>query len=238
MTHNQQPYFQLGRAALGAYSTRILFGFLCSLSVLLLIIYLPVSTPPVTVGWSTHSSERIPLSEVQSEEEPESVSGAEENVPPSTRHASPQPAASSGTTASGSEDETADAEEDGSGDSMVRSITTLAVEDQKPEIVGGMGALYLQIHYPPKAQRQGVEGRLKLQFTVGREGDVRRIDVRTSLHPLCDSAAVQALRSVRFRPGTHEGDPVPVRMSLPVRFKLRSKPTTAQNNGFPRSGSP
>jgi hypothetical protein len=43
-----------------------------------------------------------------------------------------------------------------------------------------------------------------------------------SLHPLCDSAAVDALQSVRFHPGTRDGEVVPVRMSLPVRFQLET----------------
>jgi TonB family protein len=87
-----------------------------------------------------------------------------------------------------------------------------------------MSAFYLNIQYPPAARRKGIEGRLELRFTVGADGTVRGIQVAKSLHPLCDSAAVRALRSVRFAPGTHNGEPIPVRMSLPVRFTLRTTP--------------
>jgi TonB family protein len=105
--------------------------------------------------------------------------------------------------------------------SSPQTLAALETTDRHPEIKGGAGALYLQIHYPKAARRQGIEGRLELEFTVDREGKVHAIEVAKSLHPLCDSAAVDALRSVEFRPAMHQGTPIPVRMKLPIRFQLR-----------------
>lgn len=105
--------------------------------------------------------------------------------------------------------------------------TVLEFTEQMPEIVGGLGSYYLNIEYPPQALAAGIQGRLLLEFIVETDGSVSRIDVTQSLHPLCDSAAVAALRRSRFVPGRQEGEPVRVRMRLPVRFVLRNQPSDA-----------
>jgi TonB family protein len=109
-------------------------------------------------------------------------------------------------------------------------VSAFGPNDQKPEIVGGMGALYHNIQYPQEARDQGIEGRLRLEFTVQADGKVRNVEVVDSLHPLCDSAAVEGIRSVRFAPAEHRGTAVPARMTLPVRFRLISVPQTADVN--------
>lgn len=111
-------------------------------------------------------------------------------------------------------------------------MAQLTLQNQ-PHIKGGLGALYLNIDYPRAAREQGVEGRLLVTFTVHPSGTATDIDVIRPLHPLCDSAAVQALRTVRFAPGQKNGTPVPVRMTLPIRFRLLQPkaPATASSGG-------
>ena len=71
----------------------------------------------------------------------------------------------------------------------------------------------------PEGIDQGIEGRLVLAFVVEPTGRPSDIEVLHSLHPLCDSAAVDALRKTRFIPGKQNGRVVRVRMRLPVRFR-------------------
>ena len=59
-----------------------------------------------------------------------------------------------------------------------------------------------------------------LAFVVELDGSLSELEVLQSLHPLCDSAAVNALRKTRFIPGRQNGRVVRVRMRLPVRFRL------------------
>jgi TonB family protein len=87
-------------------------------------------------------------------------------------------------------------------------------------MVGGRSALYLHIKYPLKARKEGIQGRLLLGFRVNEDGQAEDIRVLRSLHPLCDSAAVRALRSVEFAPARRAGTPVAMRTTLPVRFRL------------------
>ena len=238
MMYDQPLYRRVAPPFIGGYSTRILTGFLGSLTVVLLLFHLPFSSVPKQVGWSSRSAEWISISELRTENEEtnRSSSGAKgTSVPPSS--APPQTLLTSA--------ETRNTESDGDGtkknpgreqdepNPSVRSVATLSLADEQPQIIGGMSALYLHIHYPLAARRQGIEGRLELHFTVGRNGSVRDIEVAKSLHPLCDSAAVRALRSVQFTPAKHNGEIVPIRMHLPVRFKLRPDSTTLRSRRFP-----
>ena len=96
----------------------------------------------------------------------------------------------------------------------------LEFAQEAPELVGGLGGLYLHIRYPQAAIDQGIQGQLVLRFVVEPDGRTSEIVVEKSLHPLCDSAAVRALREVAFVPGRQDGKPARVRMRLPVRFRL------------------
>lgn len=100
------------------------------------------------------------------------------------------------------------------------SRLTLRSVKQLPEIKGGIGRYYLNIEYPPEAVEAGIQGRLLLGFVVNEDGSASHIRVLESLHPLCDSAAVRALRRTQFVPGRQDGEKVPVHMRLPVRFTL------------------
>lgn len=104
-------------------------------------------------------------------------------------------------------------------------MAALDPDTEQPAIVGGVGNLYIEIEYPEKAREQGIQGQLKLEFTVEPDGSVNRIEVIESLHPLCDSAAVEGVRSVNFVPAKHNGKAIPVRMTLPVHFRLISFPS-------------
>lgn len=96
----------------------------------------------------------------------------------------------------------------------------LEFAERMPNIAGGLGSYYIHIDYPREAIEKGIEGRLILVFTVEHDGSASEISVLQSLHPLCDSAAVQALRKTRFVPGRQDDEVVRVRMRLPVRFRL------------------
>ena len=96
----------------------------------------------------------------------------------------------------------------------------LEFAEQAPALVGGLGSLYLHIRYPQAAIDEGIQGQLILRFVVEPDGRTTEIVVEKSLHPLCDSAAVRALREVAFRPGRQDGEAARVRMRLPVRFRI------------------
>ena len=92
--------------------------------------------------------------------------------------------------------------------------------DQTPEIVGGLSELYSHIEYPRQARRDGVEGRVFIQFVVDDQGNVREPEVIRDIGAGCGEAALDAIREVEFTPGQLNGENVWVRHSLPVTFQL------------------
>lgn len=75
--------------------------------------------------------------------------------------------------------------------------------------------------YPVSARRRGQEGIVLLSVLVSASGEPVRIEVRTSSGvPVLDEAAVQAVRRWAFEPGTTDGQAVPSRVEVPIRFEL------------------
>ncbi|NCP84893.1 MAG: energy transducer TonB [Bacteroidetes bacterium] len=96
------------------------------------------------------------------------------------------------------------------------------VVEKRPEIKGGMKALYKYIVYPEIARKAGIEGRVILEFVVDERGKVSNVKVLRSVGGGLDEAAISAVKKVKFTPGMQRGRPVKVRYTLPVTFKLSS----------------
>lgn len=74
--------------------------------------------------------------------------------------------------------------------------------------------------YPPIAVAARVEGVVILEATLDENGHVDRLQVLRSV-PLLDEAALRAVREWRYTPTLLNGTPVPVLMTITVRFSLR-----------------
>ena len=99
------------------------------------------------------------------------------------------------------------------------------VVEEQPMFPGGMGELmkYLQkeIKYPKEAQEQGVQGRVIVQFVVNKDGSITEAKVMKSVHPLLDAEALRVMGTMpNWTPGKQKGEPVRVRFTLPVSFRL------------------
>jgi len=225
MDHHARGIFDL-------YPVRCMLGLIMSLGLLIGLVHLPVHESPARVGWTHNASaDRIALSDVapeSSEPAPDGNFSYASSATSTEARSSESETRSAPQDASGETSSRGDSEKDARPDD-VQLARALSVADQQPEILGGMGSLYLNIHYPDEARAQGIEGRLMLEFTVTSAGRVEHIQVAESLHPLCDSAAVKGVQSVEFIPAKHNGQPIPVRLRLPIRFKLANVATAAQS---------
>jgi protein TonB len=74
--------------------------------------------------------------------------------------------------------------------------------------------------YPMMARNARVEGDVKLEAVIRRDGTVGDIKVVQGLRMGCTEAAIDALKRWRFRPGTRNGVPVDVYYTLTVGFTL------------------
>lgn len=95
----------------------------------------------------------------------------------------------------------------------------VVVEDQPN--CGGVKALQKEVTYPDFARKAGIEGRVFVQFVVNEDGKVVQPKVTRGVHKLLNEEALRAVQSLQCEPGMQRGEPVKVRMSLPVTFRLQ-----------------
>ena len=100
------------------------------------------------------------------------------------------------------------------------------VAEQQPSFPGGQGALMSwianNIHYPPVAEENGIQGRVMVSFVVEKNGSISQVQVVRGVEPSLDKEAVRVIKSMpKWTPGKQGGQAVRVKYSLPVSFKLQ-----------------
>lgn len=101
----------------------------------------------------------------------------------------------------------------------------LRVVEQLPEFPGGMVELMKWItknlKYPYLAQKQKIEGQVKVTFIINRDGSIGDIKVVKSVHPLLDNEALRVVKAMpQWKPGIENGKPCRTMFAIPVEFRL------------------
>jgi protein TonB len=78
--------------------------------------------------------------------------------------------------------------------------------------------------YPASLRDRGITGMVHLSFVVDVEGGTRDVRVLQSSSVDFTAASVLVVGKMRFRPARIGGRPVPVRVTLPIRFELATAP--------------
>lgn len=97
--------------------------------------------------------------------------------------------------------------------------------DVLPEFPGGLQSFYRYVgenmKYPALARSTGVEGKVYIAFIVDEEGKVRNVQVVRGIGAGCDVEAQRVIvNAPNFTPGQKDGEPVAVKIVLPITFKL------------------
>lgn len=104
------------------------------------------------------------------------------------------------------------------------------VVENMPEFPdGGMPGLmkYLSanIRYPEAAHKAGTQGRVTVQFVVGKDGSIGDVSILRGVDPALDAEAIRVISGMpKWKPGTQKGEPVNVRYTVPVMFRLTPEP--------------
>ena len=99
--------------------------------------------------------------------------------------------------------------------------------EQKPKFNGGDANDFSKwvnskLVYPEIAKENGVEGRVILQFTIGKDGRLQDVQVlRTPDESLAREAVRVVSSSPKWEPGRQNGKAVPVHYNFPVVYKLQ-----------------
>lgn len=106
------------------------------------------------------------------------------------------------------------------------AVIPFAAVENKPGFNGGDANDFSKwvsenILYPQDAIDSKIEGRVILQFTVSKEGDVKDVEVLRGVNELLDAEAVRVVSaSPKWEAGSQNGIPVAVKYTFPVIFRL------------------
>lgn len=99
--------------------------------------------------------------------------------------------------------------------------------DVKPQFRGGDANAFSvwvnsRLKYPASAKKNGIQGKVTLQFTIEPNGKVTNVEVLRGVDKALDEEAVRVVsKSPRWKPGYVDGKPVRVTYTFPVIFQLR-----------------
>lgn len=105
--------------------------------------------------------------------------------------------------------------------------------DVKPSFLGSQDPkvflqkwVYTYMKYPQEAVKNGIQGRVMVDFIIDETGQVRDVKVLKGADPLLDEEAVRIVSgSPKWKPGRVRGQKVKSEMSLYIEFRLEKKGT-------------
>ena len=102
----------------------------------------------------------------------------------------------------------------------------LIFAETQPSFPGGIDAFYAylgkNLDYPRQAKRQGVSGKVFVEFVVDKDGSLSNIRVAKGIGVGCDEEALRVIKnSPQWNPGKQRGKAVRVRMVVPIIFRLQ-----------------
>ena len=100
------------------------------------------------------------------------------------------------------------------------------VVEQMPEYPGGLPELMkyisMNVHYPEAAMKTGTQGRVVVQFIIEEDGTVSDARVVQRVSDELDAEALRVVNAMlKWTPGRQKGQPVRVKYTLPVSFRLQ-----------------
>jgi TonB family protein len=122
----------------------------------------------------------------------------------------------------------------------VDAITTMRVCSAKAASTGPCATAPRPVSrtnpaYPEKARQKRKQGTVTLGLTVAKDGSATGIHVVNSVDKDIDQAAIDAVSQWKFEPGTYQGNPVDVELTVEVNFRLSTNPP---QNAAPSGTSP
>ncbi len=99
------------------------------------------------------------------------------------------------------------------------------VVERMPSFPGGtvklMQYLAANVKYPAECHKEGIQGRVVVQFVVLKDGSVTDVHIVRGVDPRLDAEAVRVVSSMpHWTPGINKGKPVNVKYNVPISFKL------------------
>jgi len=100
------------------------------------------------------------------------------------------------------------------------------IAEEMPEFPGGEQALRQfianSIVYPKAAEEKGIQGKVYVNFVVGKDGSITRTKIARGVDPSLDQEALRVVGTLpRWTPARQKGVPVAVSYTVPINFVLQ-----------------
>jgi TonB family protein len=94
----------------------------------------------------------------------------------------------------------------------------------QPEFRGGIEKMYQYIsdnfEYPEDAAKRSVNGKMDVEFTVEKSGDITYVGILKGLDYSIDGEVLRLLKAMpRWIPATKNGEPVRYKVSMPITIR-------------------
>ena len=113
-------------------------------------------------------------------------------------------------------------------ESTVQTTKQTADVITQPEFKGGIEKMYQYIsdnfQYPEEAQKRSVNGKMEVEFTVEKSGDITYVGILKGLDYSIDNEVLRLLKAMpRWTPATKNGQPVRYKVSMPITIRASRK---------------
>ena len=113
-------------------------------------------------------------------------------------------------------------------DSAAATVKKTADVITQPEFKGGIEKMYEYIstnfQYPEEAQRRSIKGKMEVEFTVEKSGDITYVGILKGLDESVDAEVLKLLKAMpRWIPATKNGEPVRYKVSMPINIRASRK---------------
>ncbi|MDO8928476.1 MAG: energy transducer TonB [Bacteroidota bacterium] len=100
------------------------------------------------------------------------------------------------------------------------------IVDEMPEFPGGQLALRnfiaQSVKYPLEAAKKGIQGKVFVNFVVGKDGSTTNAKIYRGVAPSLDMEALRVVNSLpKWKPGKQKGEEVAVSFTVPINFVLQ-----------------
>lgn len=111
-------------------------------------------------------------------------------------------------------------------DKIATSDEVFTVVDEQPSFQGGGNDAFMKyiaqnIRYPEEAKQKDIQGRVYVHFVIEKDGTITDVAIAKGIGGGVDEEAKRVVESSpKWTPGKQRGNPVRVRMILPIEFRL------------------
>jgi TonB family protein len=109
-------------------------------------------------------------------------------------------------------------------DSLGNEVKHTMLESM-PEYLGGekqlMKDISKRVQYPELSKNLGIQGKVLVRFAVDEKGEITDEDILMGVNSELNLEAIRVISTLRFKPGSYDGEAVKVYYMVPLNFFLR-----------------